>query len=144
MIPTRKSVSELRVRYAETDQMGVVYHTHYLVWCEVGRTDWIREFGLSYAELERQGVALAVADVHIRYVASARYDDLVRVTTWLEKLQSRALTFGYELSRIDESGASSRIATATTQLIALDRAGAPCRLPRLLVDRLREEPVPLR
>ena len=63
--------SEVRVRYAETDQMGVAYHANYLVWCEVGRTDFIRHLGVTYAEMERRGVRLAVADAHLRYHASA-------------------------------------------------------------------------
>ncbi|HUP88737.1 MAG TPA: thioesterase family protein, partial [Longimicrobiales bacterium] len=85
MSQPRKSSSQFRVRYAESDQMGVVYHTHYLVWCEIGRTDYIRQFGVTYAELEEQGILLAVADAQIRYIASARYDDLINVETWLER-----------------------------------------------------------
>ena len=72
---------ELRARYAETDQMGIVYHSHYLVWCEVGRTDYIRRIGMPYAELEKQGMRLAVSDASLRFHAPARYDDLVRVET---------------------------------------------------------------
>ncbi|MDZ7630965.1 MAG: thioesterase family protein [Gemmatimonadaceae bacterium] len=74
---------ELRVRYAETDQMGVVYHSNYLIWCEVGRTELIRQYGHSYADIERLGVGLAVSDAALRFHAPARYDDLIRVTTTL-------------------------------------------------------------
>ena len=88
----RPHISEFRVRYSETDQMGVVYHAEYLVWCEVGRTDFIRALGLPYSELERQGTALAVAEANIRYHAPARYDDLVRVETRLVDVRSRAIT----------------------------------------------------
>ncbi len=137
MTPVRQTVSEIRVRYAETDQMGVVYHTHYIVWCEVGRTDYIRSLGTSYADIERQGIKLAVADVHIRYLAAARYDDLIRVRTWLERVQSRAVTFGYELTRSEET-ADRRVATATIKLVALDGEGSPCLLPAPLLKRLRE------
>src|SRR5438128_4382864 len=70
--PTREI--EIRVRYAETDQMGVVYHANYLVWCEMGRTDFIRDLGLSYAAMERSGVSLAVSELSARYHAPARYD----------------------------------------------------------------------
>jgi acyl-CoA thioester hydrolase len=77
------STSEFRVRYSETDQMGVVYHTNYLIWCEIGRTDFIRTSGSTYADLERQGVLLAVSEASIRYHAAARYDDLIRVQTRL-------------------------------------------------------------
>jgi acyl-CoA thioester hydrolase len=118
--------------------MGVVYHTHYLVWCEVGRTDYIRQLAVPYAQLERDGWVLAVAEAHIRYLAAARYDDLVRVTTWIDKVQSRAITFGYELMRDDGAGGGERIATATTKLIALDRAGAPRALPASLLEKFHE------
>ena len=95
------SVSEVRVRYAETDQMGVAYHAEYLVWCEVGRTDFIRQLGVTYAEMERQGIALAVAEANVRYHASARYDDLIRIETRLREVRSRMVAFAYDLRRID-------------------------------------------
>jgi acyl-CoA thioester hydrolase len=133
----RESVSEIRVRYSETDQMGVAYHAHYLVWCEVGRTDYIRELGMPYALLEKGGLSLAVAEAHVRYVAAARYDDVVHVHTWLERVQSRAVTFGYELRRVGPRD-PMRIATAETKLIALDRSGAPRILPASLVEKFRE------
>ena len=112
--------SEFRVRYAETDKMGVVYHAHYLVWCEIGRTDHIRRFGMTYAEMERQGLTLAVADAHLRYHASAHYDDLVRVETRLSDVRSRTLTFDYLITNADTG---EKLATASTKLIALDRDG---------------------
>ena len=77
---------EIRVRYGETDQMGVVYHAEYLVWCEIGRTEYIRAAGLAYAEMERRGTTLAVADASLRYHAPARYDDRVRVETSLRSV----------------------------------------------------------
>lgn len=119
-------VSELRVRYAESDQMGVVYHANYLVWCEIGRTDLIRQFGITYAELERRGVALAVSDAALRYHAAARYDDGIRVETRLADVRSRAVTFEYLIVNAD-SGA--RLVTASTTLVSLDRAGRPTALP---------------
>jgi len=123
---TNPHISEFRVRYSETDQMGVVYHAEYLVWCEVGRTDYIRALGLPYSELERRGTALAVAEASIRYHAPARYDDLVRVETRLTDVRSRAITFEY-LIRNGETG--SRLATARTTLVSLDRAGKPVPIP---------------
>lgn len=115
--PTR---SEFRVRYAETDKMGVVYHAHYLVWCEIGRTDHIRRYGMTYAEMEREGLTLAVAEAQLRYHASARYDDLVRVETRLSHVRSRTLTFEYLITNADTG---EKLATASTKLIALDRDG---------------------
>ena len=130
------STSEFRVRYSETDQMGVVYHTNYLVWCEIGRTDFIRHSGVTYAELERRGVLLAVSEVTIRYHAAARYDDLIRVETTLAAVRSRAVTFDYMITNA-ESG--ERLASARTALVSLDRRGRPTVLPddfRLELDRL--------
>lgn len=131
-----KSTSTFRVRYAESDQMGVVYHTHYLVWCEIGRTDFIRQFGVSYAELERQGLLLAVTDAHVRYAASARYDDLIRVTTWLEQARSRLLTFHYEIHRVEPEPAL--LATAETKLIAIGQDGSPRQIPSALLEKFRD------
>lgn len=118
----RERVSEFRVRYAETDQMGVVYHANYLVWCEIGRTDFIRSLGMSYADMERDGILLAVTDVTLRIHASARYDDLVRVTTRLAAVRSRAVEFAYEISR---AGDGARIASATTMLVSVNPQGRP-------------------
>ncbi|MFN2564707.1 MAG: acyl-CoA thioesterase [Gemmatimonadaceae bacterium] len=120
------TTSEFRVRYSETDQMGVVYHTNYLVWCEIGRTDFIRVSGHTYAELERRGVLLAVSDVAIRYHAAARYDDLIRVETTLAAVRSRAVTFDYVITNADSG---ERLASARTALVSLDRRGRPTALP---------------
>ena len=115
--------------------MGVVYHAEYLVWCEVGRTDFIRALGLPYAELEKRGTALAVAEATIRYHAPARYDNLIRVETRLVEVRSRAITFEY-LIRNAETG--ERLATARTLLVSLDSHGKPVPMPaevRALMDR---------
>jgi acyl-CoA thioester hydrolase len=120
------STSEFRVRYSETDQMGVVYHTNYLIWCEIGRTDFIRTSGSTYADLERRGVLLAVSEASIRYHAAARYDDLVRVQTRLAAVRSRAVTFDYVITNGDTG---ERLASARTALVSLDRAGRPATLP---------------
>jgi acyl-CoA thioester hydrolase len=122
----RRTITEFRVRYAETDQMGVVYHSHYLVWCEMGRTDYIRALGKTYAQLEREGVGLAVADASIRYHAPARYDDRVRVETTLESVRSRAITFDYLITNADTG---DRLVSARTTLVSIDDAGRPVALP---------------
>src|ERR1700680_2802362 len=105
--------ARVRVRYAETDQMGVVYHANYLVWCEIGRTDFIRALGAPYSAIEREGVGLAVAEARLRCHAPARYDDVVRVATELAAVKSRSITFEYLITNAD-SGA--RLVTATTTL----------------------------
>jgi acyl-CoA thioester hydrolase len=135
------SRSGFRVRYSETDQMGVVYHTNYLVWCEIGRTDFIRASGVTYAQLERRGVLLAVAEATIRYHAAARYDDLIHVDTTLAAARSRAVTFDYLITN-GETG--ERLATAQTILVSLDRDGRPATLPedfRRQLDNLRARAV---
>ncbi len=126
----RVCTSEFRVRYAETDQMGVVYHANYLVWCEVGRTDLIREVGLPYARLEEQGVLLAVAQAGMRFHASAKYDERVRVETTVAEVRSRSVTFEYLIFNADTD---ARLVSAHTKLVALDRDARPARLP----DELR-------
>ena len=129
----RTTSLELRVRYAETDKMGVVYHSHYLIWCELGRTDHIRESGMSYREMEEAGILLAVAEASVRYRAPARYDDLVRVETTLSDVSSRAVTFDYVISN---AGTHERLATARTLLVALDPSHRVVRLPSAIRERL--------
>jgi acyl-CoA thioester hydrolase len=124
MIP--ESVTELRVRYAETDQMGVVYHANYLIWCEIARTDLIRAFGASYRDLEERGVRLAVSEASVRYIAAARYDDRIRVETRLSRVTSRTMIFDYTILNADSS---QRLATASTTLISLDPSNRVTVLP---------------
>lgn len=130
------STIDFRVRYAETDQMGVVYHANYLVWCELGRTEFIRTLGTTYAALERQGIVLAVADAAVRFHAGARYDDMIRVTTTLPSVRSRMVTFDYEIHQL-ETG--TRLVTARTTLVCLDASSRPSSLPldfRRALERL--------
>lgn len=117
---------EFLVRYAETDKMQVVYHANYLVWCEMGRTDLIRKLGSSYADIERQGVMLAVIDASIRYHSSARYEDLIRVTTTLSEVKSRTVTFDY---RIEDATTGARLASAQTTLASINGEGKLVALP---------------
>ncbi|MDX2184781.1 MAG: thioesterase family protein [Gemmatimonadaceae bacterium] len=128
--------TRLRVRYAETDQMGVVYHANYLIWCEVGRTDYIRRFGLTYAQMEARGLKLAVADAALRFLASARYDDEILVRTRLTGVRSRALHFGYEISN---AATGVALVTASTQLVSLDANGRLTALWPELRERLAAE-----
>jgi acyl-CoA thioester hydrolase len=121
-----ETCSELRVRYAETDQMGVVYHANYLVWCEIGRTDFIRANGRAYAELERDGVRLAVSEAGLRYHGSARYDDAIRVYTRLVDVRSRSIAFAY---RIRHADGERLLVSATTSLISLDSDGRLLAMP---------------
>jgi acyl-CoA thioester hydrolase len=123
---SRESTIEFRVRYAETDQMGVVYHAHYLVWCEIGRTDLIRQLGTSYASLEREGIGLAVIDASVRYHSGAKYDDMIRVRTHVSDVRSRTVTFDY---RIEDATTGTRLASASTTLASINREGKLVALP---------------
>jgi acyl-CoA thioester hydrolase len=127
------TTTELRVRYAETDQMGVVYHSNYLVWCEIGRTDYIRALGRPYAEIERDGVALAVADASLRCHAPARYDDVVRIETSLTDVKSRTVTFEYV---IVNAASGARLVSARTTLVSLDPEGRVTAMPASVRDFL--------
>ena len=119
--------SRLRVRYAETDQMGVVYYANYLVWMEVGRVDLCRACGFNYRDMEAQdGILLAVAEAHCRYHAPARFDDEVIVKTWIEQANARMVTFAYEMRL---ASGDVRLATGETRHIFLSRAMKPVRLP---------------
>ncbi|HWL40934.1 MAG TPA: thioesterase family protein [Gemmatimonadaceae bacterium] len=121
---------EFRVRYAETDQMQVVYHANYLVWCEIGRTELIRALGTPYAELERQNVTLAVVEANLRFHSAARYDNLIRVGTTISEVRSRTITFEYVITNA-ETG--ERFVTASTKLASLTRDSRLTSLP----DKLR-------
>ena len=121
-----RHTTEVRVRYAETDRMGVVYYANYLVWCEVGRVEFLRARGRSYARLESEGVGLAVAEASIRYLSPARFDDLVRIETTLTGVRSRTVTFDYDITNA-ESGV--RLITASTSLISIDAGGRLTALP---------------
>ena len=116
----------MRVRYAETDQMGVVYYANYLVWFEVGRTDLLRQNGWSYREMEVDGYSLPVIDVLCTYKAPAKYDDEIEVRTTGEMVSPVRMQFNYEVVRMADHGV---LAVGSTVHATLDRAGKPCRLP---------------
>jgi acyl-CoA thioester hydrolase len=95
--------AEVRVRYAETDQMGVVYHSNFIVWFEVGRVEMLRQLGFTYRDMERQDdVHIAVADVHCRFKAPAMYDDLLTIRTRLVNVRGSVLHFGYQVMRSED------------------------------------------
>jgi acyl-CoA thioester hydrolase len=120
------SVSTIRVRYAETDQMGVAYHGSYFPWLEVGRTDLLRNRGLTYRELEQRDVHLPVVEAHARFVRPALYDDVLDVWTRLAEMRGARVTFEYEIRR---AGTPTALATASTSHAAVDAQGRPRRIP---------------
>lgn len=130
----------LRVNYSETDQMGVVYHANYLIWFDRARTELMRATGVTYKELERQGVYLAVSEVRVRYRAAARYDDLVRVRCWVRDIGSRRVTFGYAVER---AATEELLATGETALVSLTHRHTLTRLPPHVLAVLAPEPDPV-
>ncbi len=122
---------QVRVRYAETDAMGVVYYGNYLTWFEVGRTELLRQLGSSYREIERARVFLPVIEAQCRYHHPARYDDVVEIRTRASRPSRAKLQFDYELSRVSDNVA---IASGSTLHVATDESGKPCRLPGKLVE----------
>ncbi|GJM21102.1 MAG: hypothetical protein DHS20C15_10170 [Planctomycetota bacterium] len=122
----------LRPRYGEVDSMGIVYHAHYLVYFDQGRTELLRDLGMSYAEIEAQGHRLAVVDAGLRYLSPARYDDELQLETELASVRGASVVFGYRLSRGDEL-----LATGHTKLGCLDLHNRPCALPPELRKLLR-------
>ncbi len=124
---------QVRVRYAETDQMGIAHHSHYLVWCEDARTAFLRASGVSYRELEARGLLLAVTEASVRFRSPARYDDLLRVDCWVRDSNRRRIVFGYAVYR---EGEARCLATAQTSLMALDSSHGLGTIPQGVLAHL--------
>jgi acyl-CoA thioester hydrolase len=125
------SVSHVRVRYAETDKMGVVYYANYFVWFEVARADLLRALGWSYREMEEDGVSLPVIEAHCQYHRSAKYDDELEVRAEGRMLSPVRMEFTYQVVRREDQAVA---ASGKTVHAALDRAGRPWRRP----ERIRQ------
>ena len=124
--------TRVRVRYSETDRMGVVYYANYFVWFEIGRTDWLRESGQTYRQMELDGVHLPVIEAHCEYRRSAQYDDDLEIRTRATLLTPVRIRFDYEIVRGDDDV----LAAGHTIHAALDQRGRPCRLPPRVRDLL--------
>lgn len=139
MMSERTTTIDVEVRYAETDQMGVVHHATYVVWFELARTALCAATGHHYADIERAGHLLMVTGVEARFLRPARYGDTVQVACRLARLGSRGLRFAYEVTRDGE-----RLATGTTEHLWVAKAtGRPCRMPEVLrpgFEALRPSP----
>lgn len=118
--------ADMRVRYAETDAMGIAHHTAYLVWFEAGRTEYTRAMGMPYREVEQDGTRLVVVEVHCRYHQPARYDDVLVVRTTVRELTKATVTFAYEARRKDDDGL---LVEGYTMHAATDMAGRVRRIP---------------
>ena len=132
----QRHASRVRVRYAETDQMGVVYHANYLVWMEIGRVELVRSRGFNYKDLERtEKLALAVVEAQCRYLHPARYDQEILILTEVRAATTRSIAFGYEL-RLDAAD-GRLLATGQTRHVWVNQEMRPCRLPPRYSDLLR-------
>jgi len=129
---------DVRVRYAETDQMGVAYYGSYVVWFEVGRSAYCRAKGFSYRELEEMGYRLVVVDLRARYKGSAKYDDLIVVRTQLKDLKNRMLTFAYRILKKDNN---ELIVQGETRHLCLNKRGNPGSMPEKFLNRLKSQHV---
>jgi acyl-CoA thioester hydrolase len=128
--------SRIRVRYAETDQMGVVYHANHFIWFEVGRVELLRQLGFSYKDMEQQdNCFIAVVDARCRYKAPAHYDDEIIVKTRLKNIRESVIHFGYELLRVEDG---SLIAEGETTHIVADAQMRKTVLPEKYMKAFRE------
>ncbi|MDO7172855.1 acyl-CoA thioesterase [Mariniflexile sp. AS56] len=124
---------QIRVRYGETDQMGVVYHGNYALYLEMGRIEWLRKFGVSYKSMEENGVMLPVVSLSINYKKSAVYDDVINVKTQLKNSPTAKIEFEYEIT--DENGVL--LTTASTTLVFIDmKTNRPMRAPQYILDAI--------
>lgn len=114
----------IRVRYVETDQMGVVHHAAWVPWFELARIEWLRARGRSYRDLEAEGIFMPVTELTVKYQSSARFDDEIDLATTATARGPSRLVFITQASR-----GGSLLATATVTIAAVDRSGRPCRLP---------------
>jgi len=125
----------LRVRYSETDQMGTFYNSRVLEWFECGRTEWLRQSGVAYAEMETRGVYLPLIEAHVKYLGRARYDDLLKVTTSASMSGKVRVRFDVRIERED---LAESVATGYTVHAITDRVGKPIRPPAWLVEVLKD------
>lgn len=122
---------QIRVRYGETDQMGVVYHGNYALYLEMGRIEWLRKLGVSYKKMEDTGIMLPVVSLSINYKKSAGYDDVINVKTQLKNKPTAKIEFEYEIT--NESG--EILTTASTTLVFVDmKTNRPTRAPQYILD----------
>ena len=141
MIQDGVGATEIRVRYAETDQMGIAHHSNYLIWCELARTDFMRDLGVGYRELEEGGLLLPVVDARLRYRAVALFDDLLRVRCWVREVATRRVIFGYA---VDRNADGQLLATAQTSLMALGPKHERTTIPEFVREALVVVPDPVR
>lgn len=135
------STTDVQVRYGETDQMGIAHHGAYLLWCELGRTQHMKGAGVSYRELEEQGILLPVAQAKLRYRAPAYFEDLLTVRCWVRRIGSRLVEFGNAIERTRDR---ELLATAQITLVAISAKHEKASIPKVVQGRLIPVPDPVR
>lgn len=129
------NTTKIRVRYGETDAMGVVYYGNYPLYLEEGRTEWLRQIGFTYKGLEESGILLPVVNLNIDYKHSAKYDDMLQVTTRLKELPTAKITFLYEVHNQQEK----LLCKAETTLVFVDKkSGKIRRAPEYLIQAIND------
>ena len=123
--------TEVRVRYSETDQMGLVYNSHLLVYFEVGRVEYLRALGIAYRDLEEKGYLLPVVEAHCKYVGQARYDDVLEVITWVNRLRPARIDFRHQVRRKADA---APVAEGRIVLACLAKNLRPQRLPAEITE----------
>lgn len=124
---------QIRVRYGETDQMGIVYHGNYALYLEMGRIEWLRKLGISYKAMEENGIMLPVVSLNLNYKKSAGYDEVINVKTQLKNMPTAKIEFDYEIT--NEKG--DLLTTASTTLVFIDKGtNRPIRAPKYFLDAL--------
>ena len=133
-LSSRTVESRVKVRYAETDQMGVAYYANYFIWFEVGRSQYCNDCGFSYRDMEREtGLFLIVAEANCRYKTPARYEDELTIQTFIAELTRRTLRFSYEIERED----GTAIATGETLHVLINAEGRPSSFPEKYLSLLK-------
>ncbi len=123
--------ANIKVRYQETDQMGVVYHANYFIWFEVGRTEMIRSIGITYKDMENKGLLLPVVDVSCKYIQSAKYDDEILIKTKISEYNGFRMNFNYKVIRIKDN---ELLATGETKHVWVNQEYKPVRLNKITPD----------
>ena len=136
-MPNFKNYNEInfRIRYGETDQMGIVYHGNYAQYFEIGRTEWLRNLGITYKQMEEDGIKLPVISLTVNFKKSVGYDDVIKVKTLLKKMPTASIEFDYEI----ENEKGEIVTTGNTVLAFIDiNRNRPTRCPQHILDKLQD------
>ena len=128
-----ESRTQTEVRYSETDMMGIVYHANYLSWLEMGRINLLKEHGLSYRQMEEEGLLLPVLEIQLKFIKPARFEDQIVITTWMRSMPYVKIKLEYEISRGEEI-----LATGHSLHAFMNREARPIKTPKVFLDKMRD------